>query len=52
MDILTYEKDHKVYVPEVKTNVMETFRRLGFVPPSEQQVYLDKWAYYKSLGTL
>jgi hypothetical protein len=49
--MLTYPKDHKAYVPAVKTDVLATFKRLGFVPPSDLLEYQEKWAYYKSLGT-
>ena len=50
--MLNYPKDHVVYTPAVKTDVMATLRRLGFVPPSELPEYQQKWAYYKSLGAL
>jgi hypothetical protein len=42
-------RDHKPYTPAAKTNVLETFKRQGWVPPSEQQEYQNKWQYYKSL---
>lgn len=29
--------DGKVYTPSSKTNVMETFRRFGWTPPSEDK---------------
>jgi hypothetical protein len=50
--MLTYPKDHKAYVPAVKTDVMATFKRLGFVRPSELPEYQAKWNYYKSLRAL
>jgi hypothetical protein len=50
--MLNYPKDHLPYTPAVKTDVMITFKRLGFVKPSELPEYQEKWAYYKSLGTL
>jgi hypothetical protein len=28
--------DGKPYVPQANTNILETFRRLGWVPPSER----------------
>jgi hypothetical protein len=50
--MLNYPQDHKAYVPAAATDVLATFKRLGFVPPSEIKEYQDKWAYYKSLGAL
>lgn len=41
--------EHKPYTPAAKTNIMATFRRFGFTPPSEDQQYIDKWQYYRSL---
>lgn len=42
-------ENHKAYTPAAKTNVIETWRRFGWVPPSEQVEYQDKWQYYRSL---
>ena len=50
--MLNYPKDHKAYVPAAATDVMATFKRLGFVRPSTLPEYQAKWAYYKSLGAL
>jgi hypothetical protein len=47
---LNYAKNHKKYISAVKTDVLSTFKRLGFIPPSEIKEYQDKWAYYKSLS--
>ena len=47
--ITTTTFDHQPYTPAAATDVLATFRRKGWVPPSEQQVYMDKWNYYKSL---
>jgi len=41
--------NHKPYTPAAKTDVMATFRRFGFVPPSEDQQYQEKFQYYRSL---
>jgi hypothetical protein len=40
---------HKAYTHSSKTNVLETFKRQGWVPPSEQAEFQDKWKYYRSL---
>ena len=50
--MLNYPQNHKAYVPAAATDVLATFKRLGFVPPSEIKEYQDKWSYYKSLGSL
>jgi hypothetical protein len=42
-------EQHKPYTPAAKTNVLLTWRRFGWLPPSEDQVYQDKWQYYRSL---
>jgi hypothetical protein len=41
--------DHKPYTPAAKTNIMATWRRFGFIPPSEDQACQDKWQYFRSL---
>jgi hypothetical protein len=37
-----------VWIPAAATNVMETWRRHGWVPPSEQQSYQQKWKGFKN----
>ena len=44
--------EHQPYTPAVKTDVLETFRRQGWTPPSEQPETRAKWAYYKNLSNL
>lgn len=39
----------KVYVPSNATNIIDTWRRFGYVPPSEQEYYQKRWEYYQSL---
>ena len=48
-DNITTTFNHEPYTQAASTDVLATFRRKGWVPPSEQQVYMDKWSYYKSL---
>lgn len=36
------------YVPASKTNILETLRKVGFEPPSEDKRYQDKWARYRN----
>jgi hypothetical protein len=38
-----------IYTPAVKTDVLATFRRLGWTPPSEDPAIKAKWEYYKNL---
>lgn len=45
-------QQHKPYNTAAQTDVLSTWRRFGFVPPSEQQEYKDKWDYYKRLHLL
>jgi hypothetical protein len=44
------ETQYKPWVPSFSTDVMKTFKRLGFVPPSEQKAYQKKWAEHKARG--
>jgi hypothetical protein len=41
---------HFVYVPAAKTNVADTFKRLGFELPSNDKKYQKKWNTYKQLA--
>jgi hypothetical protein len=41
---------NKQYVPSAKTNVLETFIRMGWVPPSENPKVQKKWANYRHLA--
>lgn len=41
--------NHKPYIPAASTDVMATWRRHGYTPPSEQPEYQDKWSYYRNL---
>lgn len=40
-------KTIKQYTTSDKTNVMETWKRFGFIPPSENPLYQRKWTVYK-----
>jgi hypothetical protein len=39
-----------IYTPAVSTNVLATFRRLGWTPPSEDEKIVAKWEYYQTLA--
>jgi hypothetical protein len=39
----------KIYVPSSATDVMATWRKHGYVPPSELQLYQERWQYFQSL---
>lgn len=49
---MTLKPDHAPYVPAAGTDVLATFRRLGWTPPSEDPAIQEKWQYYKSLSQL
>ena len=36
------------YTPAAKTNIMETLRKMGFEPPSEDKRFQEKWARYRN----
>lgn len=36
------------YIPSAKTNVLDTLKRLGFEPPSEDKRYQEKWSRYRN----
>jgi hypothetical protein len=38
--------NHK-YTPSSKTDVLATFRKLGFEPPSEDLRFQEKWKRYR-----
>jgi hypothetical protein len=39
----------KIYVPSSATDVMATWRKYGYVPPSELPLYQERWQYFQSL---
>lgn len=43
---------YRPYVPAAKTNILETFRRKGWMPPSESAWYQEKWATYRHLAKI
>lgn len=40
------------YVKSVKTDVMATWKRYGFEPPSESQWFQEKWSTYRNLAQI
>jgi hypothetical protein len=40
------------YVPSAKTNVLETLKRFGFEPPSEDVKYQKKWHRVRNSATI
>jgi len=36
------------YIPAAKTNVVDTLKRFGFKPPSEDLRYQEKWRTYRN----
>jgi hypothetical protein len=43
------ELNPKVYKTATQTNVLETWRKYGFTPPSEIEQYRLKWLEFRSL---
>ena len=46
-NIKQYTPAIKQYTPADKTDVMTTWKRFGFIPPSEDANYQRKWTLYK-----
>ena len=38
-----------IYTPATATDIAQTWRKHGYVPPSELPAYQEKWDYYQSL---
>ena len=43
-----YAKHYHHYDPSGTSHILDTFRRQGWVPPSEDPASLAKWEYYKT----
>lgn len=43
---------NRPYVNAQKTNIAETFRRLGFAFPSESLYYQEKWFRFRNSNTI
>lgn len=43
-----YARHYHHYDPAGTTHIMDKFRAMGWVPPSEDPDYLAKWEYYKT----
>lgn len=42
----------KTYIESSKTNILETWRKAGWIPPSEHPWYQEKWRTYKHLAAI
>lgn len=40
------------YVPAAKTNIHQTFVKRGWVPPSQNPWFQDKWNTYRNLSII
>jgi len=38
---------HHPYIPAAKTDVLETLKRIGWEPPSQDKRFQAKWAAYR-----
>ena len=43
-----YARHYHHYDPAGTTHIMDKFRAMGWVPPSEDPEFQAKWDYYKS----
>ena len=43
-----YAKHYHLYKPSVATNILDTFKKFGWTPPSEDPAIQAKWEYYKN----
>lgn len=43
---------NRKYIPAAKTNILDTLKRFGFEPPSEDVRYLEKWQTYRHLAQI
>lgn len=43
--------NHK-YIPSAKTNVLETFKKFGYIPPSETPEAQEKWFKVRNCGVI
>ena len=37
-----------VWIKPESTDILKRFERLGWIPPSKNPYFLEKWKYYKS----
>ena len=44
------DNQNRLYVPSAKTDVVKTFKRMGWTPPSEDPAVVAKWRVYKHLA--
>jgi transposase len=42
-----YAKHYHHYDPSGTTHIMDRFRKMGWVPPSEDKTYQKKWKYFQ-----
>jgi hypothetical protein len=40
------------YIPSAKTNIIETLKRVGFEPPSEDKRYQEKWRRIRNSASI
>ena len=43
---------HHKYTQAAKTNILETFRKVGYTPPSEDLRFQEKWFKVRNCGML
>lgn len=44
---IMYAKHYHHYDPSGTSHIMDRFRKMGWVPPSEDKTYRKKWKYFQ-----
>ena len=44
-----FDPQRFVWVKPEATNVLKTWERFGYIRPSKNPYFLEKWSYYKKL---
>ena len=47
-----FDDIEKPYIRAEKTDVLTLFKKQGWVPPSENQEIVEKWATYRNLQAI
>jgi hypothetical protein len=50
--LIMFDDIQKPYIRAEKTDVLALFKKQGWVPPSENQEIVEKWATYRNLQAI
>lgn len=45
-----YARHYHHYDPSGTSHILDRFRKMGWIPPSEDPKIIEKWDYYKTCG--